>query len=277
MKELLHGAYDVHVHTSPDVCPRKCNDTELAKRLSAAKMAGCIIKCHYNDTAARAVLLQSQFPQLHIAGGVTLNKAVGGINPHAVVSSAKIGGKMVWFPTMDSVSYQRFRKPDITGEEAASLLSVCGTDGKMLAAARDVLDVAKEYNMIVATGHIGPFEGMALVHEAAVRGVRCVLTHADNPANRYSPEQMREAVQCGALVEFCYFTVYYERTPIEDIAGYIRDLGIENILLSSDFGQVDSPYSDEGIALFMSRLLAHGFSEREIHQLFCDNPQKLLA
>ncbi len=277
MQDLLHGAYDLHVHSSPDVGPRKCGDTELARRLTAAGMAGCAIKCHFNDTAARAVLLQQQFPHLRVAGGATLNRAVGGLNPYAVECSAKIGGKMLWFPTMDSLSYQKFRNANLDAVEASSLLSACGPDGKLLRAAQDILDVARQYNVTVGTGHISPAEGMELVREGARIGVRCVLTHADLPANKYSREQMLEAVRCGVMVEFSFITVYSGRTAIEEIAGHIRALGIGNVLPSSDFGQVDSPYSDEGIASYMRQLLAHGFSESEVRQLFCENPRQLVA
>lgn len=33
MRELLNGVYDLHIHTAPDVVPRKCSDLELARRL----------------------------------------------------------------------------------------------------------------------------------------------------------------------------------------------------------------------------------------------------
>ena len=33
MRELLNGVYDLHIHTSPDVVPRKYSDLELARRL----------------------------------------------------------------------------------------------------------------------------------------------------------------------------------------------------------------------------------------------------
>lgn len=277
MKDLLRGAYDLHVHTSPDVGPRKCDDSEFARRLDSTGMAGGAIKCHFNDTAARAMLLQRQFPRLRITGGVVLNRAVGGINPYAAESSAKIGGKMLWFPTMDSISYQRFRNPDLNEGEAASLLSACGPDGRLLGASRDVLEVALHYGMVVGTGHISPAEGMELAREAGRRKIRCVLTHADNPANRYSREQMLEAVQCGALVEFSFFTVYYARTPIEEIAGHIRALGIANVLLTSDFGQVESPYSEEGILMYMTQLLGKGFTEEELNRMFRMTPQQLIA
>lgn len=33
MDELIKGIYDLHVHTAPDVVPRKCTDLELAQRM----------------------------------------------------------------------------------------------------------------------------------------------------------------------------------------------------------------------------------------------------
>lgn len=102
MRELLNGVYDLHIHTAPDVVPRKCSDLELARRLVDRGMAGCAIKCHYFDTAARAGLLMEQFPQLDVAGGVTLNRSVGGVNPDAVERSAQAGagwsGSPPWRP-----------------------------------------------------------------------------------------------------------------------------------------------------------------------------------
>lgn len=35
-------------------------------------------------------------------GGITLNRQVGGINPYAVESALKLGGKVVWLPTQSA-------------------------------------------------------------------------------------------------------------------------------------------------------------------------------
>jgi hypothetical protein len=35
MNDMIKGVYDLHVHTSPDVVPRKCSDIELGRRLAA--------------------------------------------------------------------------------------------------------------------------------------------------------------------------------------------------------------------------------------------------
>ena len=201
MRELLNGVYDLHIHTSPDVAPRKYSDLELARRLAERGMAGCAIKCHYFDTAARAGLLMAQFPQLDVAGGVTLNRSVGGLNPDAVERSAQAGGRMVWFPTLEAQSYQRYQHRNDPEADLSRFLTVCDEEGKLLPQALEVLDIAARHHMVVGTGHVGAEEGMALVRAAAERNCTIVLTHADNPADCYSVEQQEEAAALGAYVE----------------------------------------------------------------------------
>ena len=276
MNNILQGAYEFHVHTSPDVGPRKCTDLELARRFQTAGMAGCVIKCHFADTAARAALLHEQFPELDVAGGVVLNRSAGGINPQAVERSAQIGGKLVWFPTMEAYSYQKFHHKDDPGFDLSNFIYILDENGELIHEALDVLDMAAKYNMIVGTGHIGSQEGMQVVREARKRGCKTVLTHADNPADRYTVDQQKEAVKLGAKIEHCYFTTYYDRTPIETIAQEIRAVGCENVVLATDFGQVKSPYSDEGLAMYTELLEQQGFSEDELRMMFSTNPRLLL-
>jgi len=149
MRELLNGVYDLHIHTSPDVVPRKYSDLELARRLAERGMAGCAIKCHYFDTAARAGLLMAQFPQLDVAGGVTLNRSVGGLNPDAVERSAQAGGRMVWFPTLEAQSYQRYQHRNDPEAGLSRFLTVCDEEGKLLPQALEVLDIAARHHMVV--------------------------------------------------------------------------------------------------------------------------------
>lgn len=277
MDGLLRGIFDLHIHTAPDVVPRKCDDMELALRLAAAGMAGCCIKCHYAETAARAALVQKQFSSLKITGGVALNRAVGGLNPQAVERCAQLGGRFVWFPTLDARAYQRYRNQNLSPTELSAYLTVCGEDGRLLPAASEVLDIAAKYRMVVATGHVGADEGMALVEEGVRRGVQMVLTHADNPANGYTVEQQCQAAALGALVEHSYFTVYHHRTPIEELTRQIRAVGCESVLLTTDFGQLDAPYADEGMAQFAALLMKQGFSPDEWRIMAQANPARLLG
>ena len=239
-------------------------------------MAGCAIKCHYFDTAARAGLLMEQFPQLDVAGGVTLNRSVGGVNPDAVERSAQAGGRMVWFPTLEARAYQRYQHRNDPEADLSRFLTVCDEEGELLPQALEVLDAAARHHMVVGTGHVGAEEGMALVRAAAERSCTIVLTHADNPADCYSLEQQEEAAALGAYVEHCFFTTFHGRTPIGEIARQIRAVGCDRVLLTTDFGQLNSLYSDEGMEEYARQLLAEGFSREELETMMCRTPRHLL-
>ena len=102
IKGLLEGAFDTHIHSGPDVLPRKFEDFELARRFRDNKMGGFVLKSHYICTADRATLIRSAFPEVQAFGGLTLNNSVGGLNPLAVDIAGRLGNKVVWFPTVDS-------------------------------------------------------------------------------------------------------------------------------------------------------------------------------
>ena len=73
-KELLCGAYDLHVHTSPDHDQRSLNDWELLTEAEALGMAGVLIKNHYEPTTGRAKLVQALYPgKTKIYGSIALN------------------------------------------------------------------------------------------------------------------------------------------------------------------------------------------------------------
>lgn len=278
MNDLLIGAYDLHVHTAPDVSPRKCSDRELAARLLAAGMSGCAIKCHFFETAARAALLNQEFLALDVIGGIALNRSVGGINFHAVERMAQLGGKLVWFPTWDALEYQRYRQRNNPSADLSGFLHVCGDDGLPIPAVRDVLALAARNDLVVCTGHIGPNEGLAILREGVRLGVtRMVVTHADNSADLYTLDQQREAVRLGAFIEHSYYTTFYSYTPIEEIARQIQAVGSDRVILTTDFGQPSSPYSDEGLKEYARLLIQHGLVETEIRQMLCENPKSLIS
>ncbi|MCD8369473.1 MAG: DUF6282 family protein [Clostridiales bacterium] len=273
------GSYEMHVHASPDVTPRLETDLEITERWSAAHMGGGVLKCHYAPTAARAALMQTLHPELKIIGGIVLNRAVGGLNPEAVERCAQMGGQYVWFPTMDALSYQKHVHRNDPHADLSATIYLLDRWGGLLPEAKAVLRTAASHQMLVGTGHISAQEGMALVHYAAEEKLTCtiILTHADNPADLYTIDEQREAVQLGAMVEHCYFTTYYNRTSIESITEQIRAVGCDKVILSTDFGQPKSPGSVEGLAEYQQLLASQGFSNEELHLMFCDTPARLLS
>ena len=108
--ELLEGAIDLHVHAGPDVRPRSLSALALVKRAAQTGMSGIVLKSHHVTTSSLAKLLQEEVaPTLTVAGGVSLNYAVGGFNPEAVAASFALGGRFVWFSTLDATNDRRAR------------------------------------------------------------------------------------------------------------------------------------------------------------------------
>ena len=171
MSSLIQGAYDLHIHSAPDVLPRKADDLELAQRFLKAGMAGFAIKSHYFCTAERAGLVNKVYPQIHAVGAVTLNSSVGGLNPAAIGWRAKAGAKIVWFPpaipsTNSSTCSRRARAKAVKlpfwaniiiqmREENISCPTIpCCMRTEAKDGVWDILDIIAKWDMVLATGHI---------------------------------------------------------------------------------------------------------------------------
>ncbi|MBD0395258.1 MAG: histidinol phosphatase, partial [Microcoleus sp. C1-bin4] len=50
-KSTIESAIDFHIHSSPDVIPRKLDDFEVEKLAASAKMKAVVLKNHYASTA----------------------------------------------------------------------------------------------------------------------------------------------------------------------------------------------------------------------------------
>ena len=109
-RELLRGAYDTHMHIAPDVVARIVDDITLARRFQELGMAGFVLKSHYGSTAERAGVVRAAVPGVQVLGAITLNRAVGGMNPLAVEIAAREGARTVWLPTVDSVNESHERE-----------------------------------------------------------------------------------------------------------------------------------------------------------------------
>ena len=221
-KDLIRGGYDLHVHSAPDVLPRKMNDIEMARRIEESGMAGYAIKSHYFCTSERAQIIRELFPACDAVGTMTLNSSVGGINPSAVEMAARSGAKLIWFPTCDSAHERAYvlsgkykKQPywaTIVQEmaadgNAAPTVTVLDEQGGLTEEAWTVLRVMAKYNLILATSHMSHEETFALVKGAAETGVKkIIITHADFPTTFYTVEEQKKLVDLGAYIEHCYTT-----------------------------------------------------------------------
>ena len=292
--DLIKGAYDLHVHSAPDVLPRKMNDIAMADRIKGSGMAGYAIKSHFFCTSERAELMHELYPEVDYVGTITLNSAVGGINPTAMEMAARSGIKLVWFPTCDN---EHERAHTFNGDPNKKLpfwaqiiiemknagieaptINLLDANGELKPEVLDVLDIIAKYNIILATGHISHEEAYKLVPEAARRSVKnIVITHVDFPTTFYSIEDQKMFASYGAKMEHCYTTWATGKCEWATTVDMIRQMGAENVILGTDLGQKTSIYPDEGMASWADKLLNEGFSEDEIRTMMVTNPRKLLG
>lgn len=107
-------------------------------------------------------------------GGITLNRQIGGINPSAVESSLKLGGKIVWLPTTSARNHmvKMVHTPDGCVEVVR--------DGKIVPELKDVFRLVRDFDVILATGHISPEECFTVVEAARAESVKkIVVTHPE--------------------------------------------------------------------------------------------------
>lgn len=293
-RELIQGAYDLHVHSAPDVLPRKMDDIEMAARIKNSGMACYAIKSHYFCTSERAELIHKLYPECDAIGTITLNSSVGGINPTAMEMAARSGVKLVWFPTCDSaheIAHVFDGNPNkklpywaqiiIQMKEAgiqAPVITILKEDGSLKDEAYDILDIIAKYDIILTTGHISHQEAFALVEAAKERGVKkIVVTHVDFPTTFYTVEEQKRLVEMGAVMEHCYTTWATGKVEFEVTKNQIREIGPEHCILATDLGQKTALYPDEGLLEFAKRLYDDGFTKQEVRTMTVDNPRMLLG
>lgn len=294
-RELVRSAYDLHVHIAPDVMNRRIDDVSLAERFLEVGLAGFGLKSHYTSTAERAQVVERAVPGIDAVGTLTLNAAVGGLNPLAVEIAAREGARIVWLPTVDAVgeagardrAYPEGVHPPLWARIQSELrdqgletpaVAVVDADGAPLPALLAVLSVVARHGLVLATGHLTRDEIFPVVEAARAAGVRqVVVTHPEFPTEDLSVEDQVALAERGAILERCFTTPHTGKCSWERVVEGIRATGAERNLLSTDLGQPKNPPVEDGLALFADRLLELGLSEDEIRTMTVVNSRSLAA
>ncbi len=283
-RELVRGAYDLHVHVEPDLAARRIDDLALARRFAELGLAGFVLKSHYVPTAERAAVVRAANPGVDVLGSITLNAGVGGLNAQAVEIAARSGARIVWLPTVDSENEASEDGPKpvkqpvwrVVQEEFEAVGVASGpvlltTDG-----VAGVLEVVARHQLVLATGHLGRAEIHEVVDAAFVAGVvQVVVTHPDYPTQGVPLAEQQELAARGALLERCFAPIHTGKVPWEQTFDAIRATGVEHNVLSTDLGQVANPPVEDGLALMADRLLEAGFSEQDVRTMAVDNTRAL--
>jgi len=291
-RELVRGAYDLHIHVAPDVMTRRISDIEVARRFVDVGMAGFALKSHYLPTSERAQVVKAVVAGVDVLGSITLNASVGGINPIAVELAARSGARIVWMPTVDARNERDCvalappgAKPPMwaqiqqelrdAGIDAAPV-EVLDDEGEVREDVRRVLKLIASHNLVLATGHLSSLEIHAVVRCAVEVGVSSVIvTHPEFTSQRLSLEDQRILADKGAFLERCFTTPHTGKTSWRQMFEAVRATGPEHSFFSSDLGQPFNPPVEDGLALMADQFLNAGFTEAEVYQMAVTNSSRL--
>lgn len=287
--DLVQGAVDLHYHSAPSPFPRKLDPAEAARHYEAAGFRAVVLKSHHHNTQMDVLAIESSVLRdlkVKVYGGIALNGTVGGLNPRAVELSLRMGGKIVWFPTMSSGPHIEFHEHHTSGFPTSVLklipeaeITVFDGEGKLKPEVHEIIALIRETDAILASGHMSPPEVFAVFEAAKKAGVEKLLVQHPDFVLGVTHEDARRLADMGAFIEHSIGMYYQESEewPISKLKEWVEVVGPEHTSFGSDVGQATSPSPAETFEKVARLLLEAGMQERDIRRMISDNPGSLLG
>jgi hypothetical protein len=290
--DLLRGAVDLHYHSGPSPFPRLMDVVEAARHYDEVGFKAVVMKSHHHSTVMEILALAPLLEPLSVEvyGGIALNGPVGGLNPWAVDVAVRMGGKIVWFPTMSSrahLAYHEVHQDSPFPTPSVPLrpereLSVLDEAGRLRDEVYEIIELIKDTGAILSFGHMGIDQVWPVLRAAKEAGVeRLILSHPDF-VQQLSVEETKELAREGVTIEHC-LGMYNDQSPradvwpIERLTSWIQAIGVGRTVLGSDVGQRSNP---SGVATYrrvLELLLEAGVGEADLEQMVSRNGAGLLG
>lgn len=290
MGELrIVDAIDMHCHFGPDAIggPIRPDDhsvtgVDAACEALASGHRAIVLKSHSFASPALAAQIEQAVPGLRVFGGICTDQPTGGLNVDAVDIALRMGARIVWLPTIHSHQDYLNGKAEMLGIRGEGL-RVIDADGKPCPEVKAIFDLVKQYDAILATGHVTAVEHYAVIKTFAREG-KLLVTHAGEhmAGPHLNAEQSRELADLGATIELtaqcCHAVFGVPGKSASDMAAMIRTIGPERCTLSSDYGWTTTlPHPAAGLQDFFEKLWAAGITEDELTLMAATNPARMLG
>ncbi|UOZ03849.1 DUF6282 family protein [Amycolatopsis sp. WQ 127309] len=283
---VLDGLVDMHVHSGPSPFPRRFDHVEAAQDGARIGLRAMVAKSHHHNTQMDVLAMKGRLEGVaaKVYGGIALNSTVGGLNVHAVRMCLRMGGKVVWFPTISSGRHidchpEDGAFPTTTVPLTLERIDIVDDNGELKPAAIEILDEIKDQQAVLNGGHMYPEYIKTLFAAAKERGMkRLVVSHPDFVIGA-DPELCRELIELGAFVEHevgMYDPEGNQKWDPKQLLTWIEKLGPEHIVLASDFGQQANPKPVDAWMRVGEALLDLGVPEKDLRRMVRDNPTYLL-
>jgi len=288
---LLEGAIDTHCHGYPEISfdvRMRTEDLEAFRLAAQAKMKGIVLKSHMWPTIGRVYQMKDKIEGIEIWSSITLNSSAGGFSPWVTESALKQGVKVIWLPTWSARNdlqrggFSRLMKPwlptlnRIKPEEG---LTVFNSSGEIDENVKEILALAKDYDVAIFTGHISPKESLAVAREAKKMGFKkLLLSHPDSNAVGATMEQVKQMAEMGFFIETTFLGLLpaFWRISLKEICQRIKEVGARRWVLSTDAFFEWTPPPAEMMRMFIGTVLSGGMSADEVDLMVRKNPSELL-
>jgi hypothetical protein len=285
----LANAIDLHCHYGPDTSGADLSRVmtnygvtalEAVREAAASGHAAIVLKSHSFASPALASALDEAVPGIAVFGGICTDFPTGGLNVAAVEAALAMGAKIVWLPTVhSSEDVSRGRRPYL----AVPGIDVIGDDHRPVAEVREIAELVRAADAILATGHTSALEHYAVVKEFA-KHTKVLVTHAGEAlaGPQLSPAQSAELAELGATVELtalsCQTVRGIQGKSPSEMAAMIATVGADRCVLATDYGWGrEVPRPAPGFRDFLTSLWEQGIAESQIDLMASKNPARLLG
>lgn len=280
---LLKGVSDLHVHAAPDTKERLIDELSFARAAQQADYRSIMFKSNEFSCHDRAWLIRQAVPSFKVFGSLCMNAVVGEkVNVHAARAVVQTTGglcRCIWMPTQ-SAAYQvkTYKLP-------GSGIPVLDTGHSVLPEVVKVMEICAEADIIFATGHSSPEESLILAKKAKEVGVKkFVVTHANSGIWKMTYDQIKQAMDDGAFIEYSYITnLWGKGTGLPDFTRMsdreftdFAKINPRQSFITTDLGQPGMPHPLDGMRRCILALRQAGMSQADINLLVRENPAKLM-
>ena len=281
MWNLLRGSYDIHVHGGPSSTTHRLLD-ELDCSIHGCYLGqgGIVFKNHDSPSTRSVYFVQKAVDKwaeennkkkIELFGGVVLNYSVGGLNPEAVISAYRLGGKYVWLPNLDANHHRK-----VVGIAEGQGIDVIDENDKVVPKMKEILNLVAETDMVLGLCHQSTRERLAVIQEAVKMGVKRIeVLHANFAMTWLTPEQCKLFADLGAYIGIYAMDIGVDYTWDDAMAMY-KAVGPERIVFGSDCGHIENPYPLDGMRRLILGFLYRGVPDDHIKLMCQTNAYNLL-
>lgn len=289
--EMIEGAIDVHCHIDFEFSAKELKREPEPLWLPKAEAMGLravVLKSHWWPTInVVPYILRSVDTKVKLWSSVTLNITAGGPNPCIIESCAELGGRMVFLPTWSArndVERKGFSSRIKSYYQSHAQLEnpqyyFLDETGKLIPRGYEIIECCKAQNLTLGMGHVSWQESLAFIAAARDMGYshRLVVNHVQSHMIGMPLDAMKRAAEMGAFLEACWNALAPGRMDSPDLVQQLREVGLRQVVVSTDYFRPYSPNPAELFRMFLGMLHEGGMSKGEVSQVAAINPARLMG